>query len=189
MKLSELVILPTNLVEDSLVTELRELGESWHNQLDEGVFDALKSGLAKITNTISKIATSNDTKSKLNDTVLGGIYKDELAKTKAALNELPASAITSITSLLSKHDIKFTGVDLSRRNLNRIMVLKIMRLVIYVVGQIKQNGVVWLLSAGASAGLAFIVSLIMNALDAKSLAKEVANSSRQIRDLFKSANE
>lgn len=180
MQLLELHLSPDIARQLALLSEDSE-------QLDEAIWDTLKTGFAHISTAISTVARSSGTKSGLNDDVLGKIYRDELAKFKGSADKLPAPASQRVWALLSKADIKPTGVDLSRKNLNRILIVKIMRMVVYTMTQMRDNGVEWLLTSAVSGGLGTIISLLMNAKDYKALMYEFSNSMRQIKALYDKA--
>lgn len=181
MKLSELKNDPIRQLLDEL--------EPSHGTLEEGVLDTLSTGFKKIANTFSKVASSSNTKSALNDGVLGKIYQEELGKIKVDITALPEAVQKPIVAMLAKHDIKFTGVDLSRKHINRIAILKVMRFVVFALKQLKDNGIEWVVSAAFTGGITAILSAIWAAKDLKAVAGELSNSAGQAQALFKKANE
>jgi hypothetical protein len=183
MKLSELYppqINSTLSEEIALIFQDRE-------QLDEAIWDSLKIGFSQIITAIGTIAKTANTKSQLNDSTMRKIYTDELAKLKTNMEKLPLKANSVIWTLLLKFEIKPSGIDLSRKNLNRIIVVKLMRLVVYIMSQMKDQGIEWILSSVVSGGLSTIISLLMNAKDYAGIATELSNSARQLKTLFDKA--
>lgn len=167
-----------------------ELSQVWATQgnLDEGLWDSMKSGFSQIANTVTTVKASANTKGELNDKVLRQIYVVELKKFKDLFDKAPAKIKPTVEGLLEKAGIRLSGADVSRENLNRILVLKVLRLVLFAINQLRDNGVQWFLSTVVTAGIGSIIGLLMNAKDAKDVAKELVNTSKQLKLLFDKAN-
>lgn len=181
MKLHELKA-PTSLTEQiDLIWEDKE-------NLDEGIWDTMRSGFSQISNSYNTIRKNVDQKGELNDVVLRKIYIQELDKFKDAYDIAPEKVKTVVDGWLSKAGIKISGVDTSRKNFNRIMILKVLRLIMFTVSQMRDNGVQWLISTAVSGGISTIVGLLMNAKDVKSVGAEMVNTSKQLKTLFDKAN-
>ena len=168
-----------------------ELSQVWATQgnLDEGLWDSMKSGFSQIANTVTTVKASANSKGELNDKVLRQMYVVELKKFKDIYEKAPAKIKPTVEKFLAKAGIRLEGADVSRQNLNRIMVLKVLRLILFAVNQMRDNGVQWFLSTIATAGIGSIIGLLMNAKDAKDVAKELVNISKQLKTLFDKANE
>ena len=69
------------------------------------------------------------------------------------------------------------------------MIIKIIRVILFAMKQMKDNGIQWLLSAVVSGGILTIISLIMDADDYKDIGKEFIKSSKQIKTLIDKSNE
>ena len=169
---------------------LEELAKVWEDQgsLDEGLWDSMKSGFSQIANTVSTVKAASNSKGELNDKVLRDIYLAELKKFKDLFLKSPEKIKPTVEKLLLKAGIKLEGVDTSRQNLNRIFVLKVLRLILFAINQMRDNGVQWFISTAATAGIGSIIGLLMNAKDAKDIAKELISVSRQLKLLFDTAN-
>lgn len=180
MKLHELQAAPTLL---------EELDGVWldRESLDEGVFDTLKAGFTQIGTAFNNLKQAANSKGELNDKVVREMYLQELDKFREAFDAAPDRVQGQAAKWLAKAGIKMQGADLSRKNFNRIMVLKVLRLVLFTVAQMRDNGIVWVLSSLATAGIGTVISLIMNAKDAKSVGRELVNTSRQLKVLFDKA--
>lgn len=183
MKLHELKLQSPTLVE--------ELNLVWadQDQLDEGVWDTLKTGYQQIANTVSQVKKSSNSKGELNDKVLRLMYTTELDKFQDAYTAAPPKVKAAVAKWLVKAGIRINGPDLSRKNLNRIVVLKVLRLVLFTVSQMRDNGIQWILSSVVTAGIGNIIGLLMNAKDVKDVGVEVVNTSKQLKTLFDKANE
>jgi len=167
-----------------------EISQVWadREQLDEGIWDSMRTGFSQIANTITSVTKSANARGELNDRVLRQMYIDELEKFNSAYAKTPQKVQSAINKLLASAGIKLSGVDLSRKNLNRIMILKVLRLVLFAVNQLRDNGIQWLLSSVVTGGLGIIINLLMNAKDAKEIGAEMISTSRQLKKLFDSAN-
>jgi len=121
-------------------------------------------------------------KSSLNDVTLRKIYVDELELLKGQVDKLPQKSKKIIEDLLAKHDIKMSGVDLSRKNINRIIAVKIIRFFIAATENLLQSPVETILNVMVS-GLGTVVSAILNAKDGKGLLAEIARSANQIKSI------
>lgn len=182
MKLHELNIAKFDLVE--------EFDLAWDNSINEGMFDSIKDSFRKVANTFTQVYNKSNTKSGLNDVVLRAMYMEELTKLRDALSKAPSPVSNKLTPMLLKNGIKINGgIDLSRKNLNRIMIIKIIRVILFAMKQMKDNGIQWLLSAVVSGGILTIISLIMDADDYKDIGKEFIKSSKQIKTLIDKSNE
>lgn len=170
---------------------VEEFERAWkHELLAEGILDSVKNAFSSVANTFSQVYQKSNTKSGLNDTILRAIYLQELAKLQEALQAAPSAISNKLKPLLEKAGIKISGgVDLSRKNLNRIMVIKIVRVILFAMKQMKDNGLQWILSSVVSGGILSIVSLIMDAKDYKEIGSEFISSSKQIKTLIDKANE
>lgn len=127
-------------------------------------------------------------KNALNDVTLRKIYQDELELLKDQMAKLPDKSQKIIEQFLAKHDIKVTGIDLSRKNLNRIIAIKIIRFVITVIQNLFQNPVEAVLNT-VMAGLGTVVGAIMNAADGKGLVAELGRSANQIKSIVQKAQQ
>lgn len=183
MKLRELKSLDFDLV--------MQFNEAWADEpITEGIWNNIRTEFGRIANTFSEVYKKSNTKSGLNDQVLRAIYLEELKKLKVVVDTLPDNVRNKVVAMLTKHDIKIAGgVDLSRKNLNRIMVIKIVRGLIFAMKQMKDNGLQWILSSVISGGIFTIISLIMDAKDYKEIGTEFIKSSKQIKTLIDKANE
>lgn len=163
-----------------------ELSKVWEtqDQLDEGIWDSMKTGFSQIANTIAQVRKNADSKGELNDRILRQMYLEELEKFKGAFEKAPEKVKAVIEGLLAKAGIKMSGIDISRKNLHRIMVLKILRLVLFAIAQMRDNGIQWLLSSVVTSGLSAIISLLMNAKDYKDIGDEMVNIGRQLKTLL-----
>lgn len=179
--------MPRELQEGVALDEQIRIVFENRGQLDEGIWDVLKTGFNQIAGVVSKVAKSNNTKSSLNDVTLGGMYQDELQKLKASVDKLPDQAQQALWKLLAKGGVKPSGVDISRNNLNRLVLVKIMRLVVFTMTQMRDNGIEWILSSVVSGGLGMIVSALMGAKDLKSISLEVSASASQLKTLYSKA--
>jgi len=75
-----------------------------------------------------------------------------------------------------------SGVDLSRKNINRIIAVKIIRFFIAATENLLQSPVETILNVMVS-GLGTVVSAILNAKDGKGLLAEIARSANQIKSI------
>ena len=177
MKLSELKQSP--LAEEiSLVWADQE-------QLDEGIWNSMRTGFSQIATSVTTVIKSANARGELNDRVIRQMYIDEVEKFKDVLSKAPSKAQDFVNNkLLPAAGIKLSGVDLSRKNLNRIMILKVMRLVLFAINQMRDNGIQWLLSSVVTGGLSMIINILMSAKDAKEIGAEMVNISRQLKKLF-----
>jgi len=183
MKLHEL-----KTPQPSLLEELDQVWEGREN-LDEGIFDTLKSGFNQIGTAFTNLKTAANNKGELNDKVIRQMYLQELEKFRGVYDRMPEKIKDQADKWLVKAGIKLQGIDVSRKNFNRIIVLKVLRLVLFTVAQMRDNGIQFLLSTVVSGGMLNIISLLMNANDAKSVGAELINSSKQLKLLFDKAKE
>jgi hypothetical protein len=143
-----------------------------------------------VAKTFSEVYSKANTKSGMNDIALRKIYLEELDKLKSDYKLVPDKIKQKLTPILEKHSIKIDGgIDLSRKNLNRILVIKIVRALLWTASQMRDNGILWFLSAAVSGGVAAIIGMLMAAKDYKSLGQEMISSSKQIKSLIDKANE
>lgn len=170
---------------------VEEINLVWaqQDQLDEGVWDSLKAGYTQIATAVTQVQKSSNAKGELNDKVLRQMYRAELEKFEEAYSIAPQKVKAVVEKMLAKAGIKLDGVDLSRKNLNRIFVLKVLRLILFTVSQLRDNGIQWIISSVVTAGIGNIVGLLMNAKDVKDVGVEVINTSRQLKTLIQKANE
>lgn len=178
------------LKELKATTLVEEMAMVWQDQgqLDEGIWDSLKTGFSQIANTITQVSKSSNSKGELNDRILRQMYIDELEKFSVVFTKAPDKVKAKISSFLGRAGIKLSGVDLSRKNLNRIMILKVLRLILFAIAQMRDNGIQWLLSSIVTAGLSNIINLLMNAKDIKDVGSEMVNTGKQLKTLFDKAN-
>jgi hypothetical protein len=170
---------------------LEEINQVWQDQeaLNEAVWDTLKSGFAQIGSAFNTIKKAANNKGELNDKVIRQMYVQELGKFREAYDIAPDKVKGQVDKWLAKAGIKMQGVDVSRKNFNRIMVLKVLRLILFTMAQMRDNGIQWVLSTVVSGGIATIVTLLMDAKDAKAVGSEIVNSSKQLKILFNKARE
>ena len=160
------------------------------NTLAEGIGSLFQSAFSKVAKTFSEVYSKANTKSGMNDIALRKIYLEELDKLKSDYKLVPDKIKQKLTPILEKHSIKIDGgIDLSRKNLNRILVIKIVRALLWTASQMRDNGILWFLSAAVSGGVAAIIGMLMAAKDYKSLGQEMISSSKQIKSLIDKANE
>jgi hypothetical protein len=125
-------------------------------------------------------------KNSLNDVTLRKIYTDELELLAGQLDKLPQKSKKIIEDFLAKHDIKMSGVDLSRKNINRIIAVKIIRFFIAAVENLLQSPVETVLNVMV-AGLGTVVGAILGAKDGKGLLSEIVRSASQIKSIVQKA--
>lgn len=183
MKLHELQSPPSSLLE--------ELNQVWEDResLDEGIWDTLKGGFTQIGSAFNTIKKNVNQKGELNDRVLRQIYLHEMGEFKKAYNAAPQKVKAQVDRWLEKAGIRMQGADLSRKNFNRIMILKVLRLILFTAAQLRDNGIVWLLSTVVTAGVGNIIGLLLNAKDVKSVGAELVNTSKQLKTLFDNAKD
>lgn len=149
-------------------------------------------GLVMLINDVRKIFAilnaHKNSKGAVNDQVLNRIYRQELKLFKAAINGLPNVVILKFKNLLSKYNISLVGgVDLHRNNLQRIIILKLSRLFLALVGDTLQDPSITVVSM-FSRGLGIVFDLILNINDYKSAVFELRRCYIQITRIVNKIN-
>lgn len=149
-------------------------------------------GLVTLINDVRKIFTilnaHKNSKGAVNDQILNRIYRQELKLFKVAIAGLPNIVLLRFKTLLSKYNISLVGgVDLHRNNLQRILILKVCRLFLAMVGNALQDPSIAVLST-LSRGLGIVFDLILNINDYKSAVIELRRCYMQITRIVNKIN-
>jgi hypothetical protein len=158
--------------------------------VNEALLDPVKLFFNDILQIARNIQKSNNEKSELNDKTIRQLYIEEKAKLEGTISNYSPKIKAAFSKFLGKHDIILFAekVDLKRNNLNRLLAIKLVRAMVFAIGQFKQNTYEALITVMFPA-VGAIISAVMAAKDAKSAFSEMANSKNQILQIVRKAKQ
>ena len=153
----------------------------------------IKSNLTDFAKILKIVYSSNNRKSQLNDKVIGDLYQRELKKLNAQIDILPQKAQAVIRKFATeKFGIKFSGVDLSRENGKRVLLVALLRTIVLAAEKFSDIDTMIVTIVSLMTGTGFITKAITVLFNSKDLKQAIQGSFQIITDLigiFKKANE
>lgn len=146
-------------------------------------FGALVNEIKQVFVQLSKAGSGN--KMGLNDSVLSEILKSEEAKVNQILVKLPTNLAVAIRLQLSKAGISLgSGVNLSRKHLHKIIILKMVRLFCHWAENSIQDPVETVVTL-ISGWVGSLVSAVFAISDTKSILTTVKSEYSELQKIIK----
>ncbi len=178
-------VIPLNINPEVALRHLETFDENLDEDFGAGLigFGALVTEIKQVFVQLSKAGSGN--KMGLNDEMLSEILKSEEAKVNEILVKLPNKLAVAIRLELSKVGISLgAGVNLSRKHLHKIIILKIVRLFCYWAENALQNPVETVITL-ISGWLGSLVSAVFAISDTKSILTTVRSEYSELQKIIK----
>ena len=146
-------------------------------------FGAFVNEIKQIFAQLSKAGAGN--KTKLNDSVLSEILKSEENKVNQILSKLPTNLAVAIRLQLDKAGISLgSGVNLSRKHLHKIIILKIVRLFCHWAENSLQDPIETVVTL-ISGWLGSLVSAVFAISDTKEILTTIRSEYSELQKIIK----
>lgn len=186
MKLYEI----TGALNDNVICET--ICCDMHDVLSEGVISDIRSSIGSVLDVAKTVFNSRNSKGTLNDNHLRSMYEKELKDLSILIDTLPAKAQPIVKRFCTeKLNIKFSGVDLSRENVKRILQIKLLKTVLFIIDKFSNVDelIVSAISFALGGPIGALIGMVLNAKDYAEAASKIAGLGKEISSVNKKVKE
>lgn len=153
----------------------------------------VKSCLFDLAANIKIVYGSNNRKSEINDKIIGDRYRRDVKKLDGQIGRLPQKAQAVLRAFIAqKFGIKLSGIDLSRENGKRLLLVTLIRAIVMIAEKMSNVDELIVAVVGLLTGTGFAYKAIKILLSSKDLNEVLRGSATLVKDLvaiFQKAND